>query len=335
MGSMLFQFDKKKVFQIICSMGITVLLFYVLVHYVPWESLIENFKKISLFLIIFSFCFFLLNYTFRSLRIFFLLSGKVPFSQLWIITLVHVMFVQLLPFRTGELSFLYFIEKTKRISSTEALLGLASARVFDVFIIFLFFFVSFFLLQQDNLIKFNSLFYILSFLFFTMFFVLFFYGKKVIFLIQKGCQSLLLLTKSTFLFRFLEKLQETLTYLESFQSKKIFLVSLLSIGVWCSYYVMTYVVFTSFGAKLPLGTFVFIVSAATLFMLVPIQGFAGFGNVEFSWTFLLVLFGVEKILALQASLLSHSLSLFCIIILGILGIFLWFIQKRSILRKII
>jgi uncharacterized membrane protein YbhN (UPF0104 family) len=80
-------------------------------------------------------------------------------------------------------------------------------------------------------------------------------------------------------------------------------------------------------------TFLFIISTALLFALIPIQGIAGFGNVELSWGALLILFGVESTVALQTTIQIHIIGIMATLIIGLCGVVLFLLQNLYIDKK--
>jgi uncharacterized membrane protein YbhN (UPF0104 family) len=94
------------------------------------------------------------------------------------------------------------------------------------------------------------------------------------------------------------------------------------LGIWIFYSFFLYLVFDYLGVSVSYTLLLFISSATILFSSIPIQGFAGFGTVEVSWTIFLLLIGIEKITALEIAFAVHSIGIFIIVILGLCSYFL-------------
>lgn len=318
----------RTLFKLVVSFLFTIILFYFLLKYVSLNEIIKNIKQTSFSIIIVSCLLLLLNYLFRTLRLHILLSKKIPFPHLYYITTIHNTFIQLLPFRLGEFSFFYFTSKTKKVDIMDAGIALVSARFFDIMIVISSFFVSFFFLDNTISLPIPRL---------LILFILFIILMGTLFILHaKKTQAILILLlskrqeKKTLLTSLLIKGDQVLTHLHSFNSKKsLFFLVFFSLCIWTSYYALMYFLYLSSGISFGYMNFLFIVSTALLFALIPIQGIAGFGNVEISWSALLILFGIESTLALKTTVLVHVIGIIATLILGLVGLLLFSFRKKT------
>lgn len=307
-------------FQIAPSIIITVLLFIILFFYVSLEETLKALSEIQPLLVLFSCSMLFLIYFFRSLQLYIFFSKKIPASFLCLMTTIHTLFIQLIPFRLGELSFIYLIGKTKKVTNTDALVVLGSARMFDIIVVSIFFVFSFFFLKKIPFPFSSPWLYLPILIILFLIITLFFFLKQSLSYIHRYLYN----SSHLLILRLIEKLENILLFLQTFQHKKALIkIFILSLFIWTTYYSMLFILYRSMNVSLPIETFIFIISAANLFAIIPIQGIAGFGNVEFSVAFLLALFGIEKIYALKTAFIVHVISLVGILSLGIFGIFLW------------
>ena len=323
-----FPTNKKLFYQISVLIVITITFFYGLFHYFSLKEMTAAFLQISPSSLIIIFLLFFLYYILRSLQLFFLFSQRIKLSTLSFIIAPYTMLVQLIPFRMGELSFLYFIKDTKKASAVEALVTLTTLRIFDVLILLFFFLITpFFLAQPPSF--FSSLFFkIFAFSALVFFCILSLFAQKIFHAIHVFVQRPAL-SKHKYLAGFIEKADHAFVFLQSFDKTMLLFVFLLGIFNWLVSFLTTYLLYQTLGVSLSLPDFLFIASLATLFAVVPLQGIAGFGNIELSWGVLLNLFGIETAFAIQTTFLVHVIILLYIIIFGIVGFLFWFFNKRK------
>lgn len=313
------QFNWRTAFKIFLSIVITIITLFYLLNYIPLSELLKSIQEASPLIIFSCSLFFLINFFFRAFRIYFLLAKKIDFPTLYLITIIHNSLTQLLPFRLGEFSFFYFTNKTKRVEFIDAVFALITARFFDVMTIIIITTLSYLLLEDPRFPHMNKL-----ILFLTIFFlgscVLFFYFRRDSKIKDENNNEN---GKSKFFLQFIGMINKIFLFLQSFKSKMfIFILAFSSLCIWGSFYLFMYAFYRYIGVSLPLTTFIFITSLTALFAIIPFQGIAGFGNVEISWGFLLILFGIESILALKSTVFIHVINTFSILFICILGLIL-------------
>lgn len=306
--------------QVISSLIITAVLFIILFSYISGEETLKAVSKINFLLIVFSVAMLLLIYFFRSLQLYIFFSKKIPVSFLYLITTIHTFFVQVIPFRLGELSFIYLIGKTKKVTSMDTIVVLGSARVFDISIVSIFFVISLLCMKKIPPALSSPWLYIPLLGALLMIIIFFFFVNHIFSFIHQRAHFF----SQTWILKAIEKLESILLFLQTFQHKKtIFKLFILSIFIWVTYYCMLIILYRSMGILLPLETFIFIISSVNLFAIIPLQGIAGLGNVEFSWVFLLGLFGIDNLFALKTAFIVHIISLIGVVSVGVIGILIW------------
>ncbi len=314
--------------KLLLSLFITGMLFFFILTYTDWRGIIDRILQTPLPLLLLWIGIFLLNFFFRAMRISLFLQKKIPFPKLYAITLVHNTLVQLLPFRLGELSFVYFTKRTNAVGTVESVLALFIARIFDLFTVFFIFAISFFLLEQKPHIFSSFRFQILNILIPVLLFLFFIYLKQIMVFLHKICQQRFLL-QSTWAQSVAKKMESAIVSFNAHSKKSFFQAFVLSVAIWTSYFFLLYIIFRYLGLSLPYSSFLFMSTIVILFASIPIQGLAGFGNVEISWTMFLMLFGIEKIHALEMAFVVHIISIIIIVLIGIMGYFLLLLLERK------
>ena len=132
--------NKKVLFPII----ITAVLVWFLLSQVEVKTIVTTFKDVPLHLVLIGFFFYAFSYLFRAMRFKVLLHNEIGLKTLLNIVAVHTMLTNLLPFRSGELSYFYLLKKKGGIDSyMSGVPSLILARVFDLVAISFLFLVSF------------------------------------------------------------------------------------------------------------------------------------------------------------------------------------------------
>jgi hypothetical protein len=105
-----------------------------------------------------------------------------------------------------------------------------------------------------------------------------------------------------------------LSSVKKVENKTGFVLS--TIGIWISYFLMSYVVFFALGetSSLGLGAGLSILAAAGVAMAIPVQG--GIGTYHTLISGVLILYGVESTTSLFFATLLHTSQLIMIITVG-------------------
>ncbi|MEK7098184.1 MAG: lysylphosphatidylglycerol synthase transmembrane domain-containing protein, partial [Patescibacteria group bacterium] len=118
----------------ILSLILTVILVYFLLKQINYADISGVLKKVSWEFLLAAFGTYLMVGWVRTLRFHELLQKQVNFRKLFAIGFVHSFLVSLLPARSGELSYVYFINKSS-INLGSNITSLFVARIFDIFAI--------------------------------------------------------------------------------------------------------------------------------------------------------------------------------------------------------
>lgn len=264
---------------------------------------------------------YVLSYFFRALRFRILLNKKVGLKNLFTIVCVHNMMNNILPARTGELSYIYLLKKHHNKTAGEGIATLFVARVFDIISITLLFSVSALMIKDlpDMVAK-------------VVFFIVFFLALVIVFLITllySGNSFLNLV--GMFFERFgledkrivgymLRKGSETVESFEMIKTNGRFIeMFTISIGIWLSLYLLNYTLVIAMGINLNFFTIVLASTFAVFTTVLPIQGVGGFGTIEGGWAIGFVAAGLTKEVAISSGFGVHIITIFYFIIIGLFG----------------
>jgi hypothetical protein len=227
----------------------------------------------------------------------------------------------LLPARTGELSYVYLLKKKNNRTTGDGLATLLVARILDFIGLAIIFFVSILLIKDVPGIIRNALWLIALFTIVVLVIlaVLLFTGRAVLAFLQK-IAGRFHIENNRVINYLLKKGNETVESLEKIQIKKggLFLI-VLSLLIWGLNYVMVYLLITGMNVQFP---FLLVTVGCTFILLttlLPIQGLGGFGTTETVWTLVFVPLGMSLNDAIISGFCYHIILIFYFIILGIYG----------------
>ena len=126
--------------KIAAAVLISAVLIAILLSQIQIADIIVTIAKIDIPYLIAGFILYTCSYLFRALRFYALLHGRIGLRDLFSIVCIHNMMNNLLPARTGELSYIYLVRH--RIAVSDGIASLMIARVFDFIAISTLFFIA-------------------------------------------------------------------------------------------------------------------------------------------------------------------------------------------------
>ncbi|MFA6363349.1 lysylphosphatidylglycerol synthase transmembrane domain-containing protein [Methanoregula sp.] len=300
---------------------LTIILVALLLTQVSLKDVITTLTQINPLYLLAGFVLYTCTYFFRAWRFHVLLNNEVSLGELFNIECVHNMMNNLLPARTGELSYVYLLKKKNNRTTGDGLATLLVARILDFIGLAIIFFVSILLIKDVPGIIRNALWLIALFTIVVLVIlaVLLFTGRAVLAFLQK-IAGRFHIENNRVINYLLKKGNETVESLEKIQIKKggLFLI-VLSLLIWGLNYVMVYLLITGMNVQFP---FLLVTVGCTFILLttlLPIQGLGGFGTTETVWTLVFVPLGMSLNDAIISGFCYHIILIFYFIILGIYG----------------
>jgi len=306
------KFFKSKFFRWFFSVAITVFLAWIFSTQVSFDDLKDVFSKFRWPFSVLALGVYFISSLIRTRRFQVLGIAKISFSQLLNISFIFYFLTGLLPFRSGELSFIYLINRDRAASIPVNISALLLARIFDFVAVIVWLLISMIIIFPGKFLAFDPL--VMSavgVLFLGLIFL-------SIILFARGFVTRIII----FLFRLLRARQHHLEkkILETWQElggaldvlKKrgvlgtVFAYSMLG---WLFLYGVTIFFMMSFGESITFWQAIFITSFPPLASLVPLGALGNFGTVEAGWAFGLGLvgFGLKQAIALALGL--HVLTI--------------------------
>ena len=307
----------------IVAVLITIVLLALLVTQINLKDVFTTIININPIYLLTGFILYLCSYIFRAWRFHILLNKEVSIKDLFDIGCLHNMMNNLLPARTGELSYIYLLKTRQNKTTGEGLATLIIARIFD-FIIISTLFLLLFLVIKDLAPEFSTLIVIgVLFLFLMVILLLglLFFGNSILKIQRKYADTINF--KKFHLGNYItKKSEETIQCFEKFKfgtMKMHISVILLSIGIWMLLYALFYVIALSMDIPLDGIQILFAASFAVFSTALPIQGVGGFGTMEGGWALGFIAVGATKEIAINTGFGFHLIILFYTIFLGLWG----------------
>jgi uncharacterized protein (TIRG00374 family) len=321
----------KKIIAKISVIVLTVVLVAILLSQINLIDITTTLTRIDSIYIVIGFILYLCTYFFRALRFYIILNNKVNLKDLFSIVSVHNMANNILPARTGEISYVYLSKKLHEIPVGEGVASLMVARVFDLITISLLFFISIIFIRDlpDLGIKIIGLIIGLLAFVLLLFLALFSFGARFVDIIRRVANGITVL-RFSFVQYLLRKGDETVQSFKLMKSKKLFgYVFVTSIAVWCSQYSMLCILANAMGIALTLWCMIFALTFVFFTTILPIQTIGGFGIIESGWAFGFIIMGVSKNEAIASGFSIHIILLIFALVIGVLGFINIYIKAKK------
>ncbi|MBD3164410.1 flippase-like domain-containing protein [Candidatus Woesearchaeota archaeon] len=311
----------KRTLGIILSIIIIIILFKV----IDINDIILSLKKLALPAIIGSGLFYTLSYIFRAVRFKILLQKKLSSKILFTVVCLHNFFNNILPARTGEISYVYLL-KRRKIETSRGISSLFIARILDVlFILVLLLSAVPFLYKRLSMPATVLIIFILVLLILTPFLLLEF-KTGFIKIVKKILLALKLKKKTSE--KLIGKTEEMIESLRVIKSKKIFIKTFIStILIIGSQYGFYYLILHGLGIELSAFSMVLALGVVMLAGILPVQGIAGIGTYEGAWALSLIFLGIAKETAIVAGFVIHIMQVLFLVLLGLFGFLISLKQK--------
>jgi len=308
---------------------ITVILLALLFTQINLDDIIKTLITINPLFVLAGFILYTCSYFFRAWRFHILLNKEVSIKDLFDIGCVHNAINNLLPARTGEISYVYLLKRINNKTTGDGVATLVVARIIDFIALIILFFIAIILIKDIPRIILDALWIIAFFAIFLLIvlIILLTRGKKFVIYVQKTAEKLHG-EKNPWVVYFLRKGYETVESLDKIQIKKDIAVLIASsLLIWGFNYFVVYLLMRGMNFQLSIllvilgGTFILLTT------VLPIQGIAGFGTTETIWTLVFVPLGLSLDQAIISGFCYHIII---IIYFSILGSYGWIaIQMRN------
>lgn len=311
----------KKGIKILVAILFTFILLFFLLKQVKLSDIKAVFSNISPGFIVPAFLFYFLCYVIRTIRFNLLFTNKI--KGMFSIISINTMLNNLLPMRLGELSFFYFVQKTKKSSLGESAGAFFIARTTDLLSIGIIFILGVSILKNVPDV-FKNIILTISIFVLAVVAILILAILKGVFIVN--------LTKKLFKITRLGKIkifQKIIAELDmiplSFEnlkkSNRLYIIFITTFLAWSANYLFIYFMVLSMQIEIPLGVIILTGTFVVLTSVLPINTIGSIGVIEGVWAATLIAFGIPKELAIASGFGYHVFLLLFSLFLGGIGYF--------------
>ncbi len=328
--------QRKKVLSLLISIVLSAILIWFLLYQVEFEDFAQTFVHIYIpGLLAFS-VLSLLGATLRAWRYKVLLQPQhISWGNIYLVTFIRNLFVDLFPARIGAISYIYVLNKSLRYSFESAASSFVVAFVLDFLTLSPFLVFSILVVGMGTTSISNMTLLLIAFLFFVILFFVFWRMTPIARFFLNFYQWMLKVfrqEKRKWAETSVEKIHLTIEELIRIRNRKIDLpLFILSLGIrlvkYLSLYTLLFSLLRSHGFSLENLSFfktILGITGAEMSSALPIKGIGGFGTWESAWALTLMLMGFEKRVAILSSgihlitnLFEYILGISSILILSI------------------
>jgi len=306
----------------IVSVIITIVLVAALISQIKVSDIVDTLFAIEPLYLVLGFGLYVLSYFLRAMRFHVLLRKQVGIKDLFNIVCVHNMVNNILPARTGELSYIYLLKKLHGRKTGEGIATLFVARVFDFIAISLLFIISALIIRDlpEMIIKavWVIAFFMVSIV--ILLITLLCFGNSFINLVRNFFRRFNL-EKKYFVDYLLKKGEEMVEHFEEIKTTgKIIELVIISVGIWLFLYSLNYTLIRAMDINLYFFAVLLGSTFAIFTTVLPIQGIGGFGTFESGWAVGFITMGLAKEVAVGSGFGYHIMILIYFMILGCHGI---------------
>jgi uncharacterized membrane protein YbhN (UPF0104 family) len=305
--------DKKRILSLFISIAVSVILIWFLFTRIEFKDFFQTFSQIYIPGLVTFMIIALIGVTLRAWRYKWLLfPHPTSWKDVFLVTFIRNLFVDLLPARVGSLSYVYVLNKSLKYSFESVSSSFVVAFVLDFLTLspFLVFAIGAVGLGKTSIS--NGTLLITSFVFFLLVFFVFWKVAEIAGLALKVYTWLLKKTKQdtkSWVTVSVQKWQLTIQELNKIKQRRIgWPLFILSLGIrfakYSSLYILLYALLRSHGFSLESLSFsktILGITGAELTSALPIKGIGGFGTWESAWALTLMLMGFEERIAILSS----------------------------------
>ena len=317
-------------FQRVAKIGLPTLLAVIITYFllkeIDIQQIPQTLGRLSIKALLIGFTCYCLLVLAKTLRFRALLNLDSSVHQIFPILALHTFWGNILPMRTGDVSYVYLMQRRQKVDATQGIASLLIASLIDLILLIGLVFVTVWLLRNSLPASFIITFLYLSLLFIgsgliTVFVLVSVVPNACMRLAERCARPLLRLEKRPISWGINKGLQ-VLRELTAFRSHRRFLevwgYSLLCLVIRFGF--QCYLV-VEMGVDVPILHALFALTFTNVFNLLPVQTVGNFGTTEFPFVWLLEHFGTSVEVATVTGFSLHILILLYCVPLGVYGYF--------------
>jgi len=337
---------KNKKLSFIISIVVSVVLLYWLLSSIEEGSILELFQNLFWPAFFSYLACMLIGFIFRSLRYCLLIGeGKVSLRDMFLVVMVRQVFVDLLPMKIGELSYVVLLKKRFNIPVETGMSSMMAVFLFDSICLFPPLFLSLVIVGKSSFAMFGGQFFFLTLLILAFLILIMWKLDRVFTQIHVWLDRILMKmgTKGpSWVKPLILKCEKIADELAEMKQRKIYLKTfiysmIIRIFKYLAIYSLTFGLLRYKAISLSeLSIFKIIIglASAEFTSFLPIQGLAGFGTWEAAWALTFQWMGFSSDLAILSGFGTHLATQVTEYIIGaICLILLWLPWRKKLLAK--
>ncbi len=298
--------DKKRLAQWL-MVPATVILVLLLLTLTSLHDIFSALSSISLLYLAASLVLFIILYIARALRFAVMMDSR-DIGGIFSIVCTHCMANNVMPFRTGELAFVYLAKTRMKVPVGIGAAIIAIVRLYDVLAICLMFIASLLLARDSHgyFSKFIPVIVLCTILLVMLIGGILWFNR----LLSSFTARLFSLKPFMRLKPFQLKIEQVCNYCSTLRpGKSIVWILLLTVLMWAALALNYYLLTAGMGLNLDFWTAISGMLLAIVFVSLPIQGVGNFGSFEFAWSAIFVALGVPALTAVSSGFAVHAVVL--------------------------
>ena len=311
--------------KILFPTSIAVIVCYFLLREISIQKIPDTLRQAPVLALVAGFILYSLLVWTKALRFRELLELDVSVNQLTPILALHTFWGNLLPMRSGDLSYIYLMKRREGVDETKSVASLMLASVIDLMLLLAFMVGTSWALRSHLLGQLSySILFVLPFLIFCALALLLSTAcaaPNACLTVASYCAKPLLQFQirpvNWFVNKYLDVVHELTHIRFDWRFCKIWGYSLLGLGIRFGF--QCYLA-REMGIDVSVVRLTFALAFTSIFNLLPVQSIGNFGTVEFPFAWVLMRFGTQKELAIVAGFSLHLIILLYCIPLGIYGL---------------
>ena len=297
----------------------TLILLILIIYSVDLKTVFEIIFLANWFYLGLGFLFYFMIILIRAYR-FKILLKKISFFNVSVITMKYTLMNYIMPFKTGEFSFVYLAKKQGNFSYLKGFSVLIITRLFDFVAIVFLFFIGLYVSEKLPFGIFNVLFFSFIFLFLLLgIIILLVYFPDVFYSVIKSLMKYLRVPKKISYFVDVH-IRNIINYFKGYKSIIVLLyIFISSLFLFLLGYLSMMMIIIALGSNIHITILALLLPLLVLSTLLPINSLAGIGTYEGVWVLILSYYGYTPETALSLAIAIHLVQIFYIVLVGILG----------------
>ncbi|WP_048188921.1 lysylphosphatidylglycerol synthase transmembrane domain-containing protein [Methanocella conradii] len=300
---------------------ITLLLVVILLVQISLSDIVNALLSISPKFLVLSFALYVLLYVFRAVRFRLMLKSRVGYCTMFNIVCMHMLANSILPFKTGELAFVYLSKVQMGLQAGIGLATVAIARMFDALAVCVLFVLALVMTRgkTDIFTEAEPLVLVMAVLMIAGIMLVIWYGPQLLDMTNRLLRIKVFGWLPLPLIR--SKLKEVVEYYSSSDSQsKVFIIFGLSLLIWIMASLSTSILAVNMGLGIGIWAIIAATMISVMFSALPIHGIASLGTTELILSAALMALGAPKDAAISSAFAIHLMILMFTALLGVYAI---------------